>query len=184
MSYLPSSPKATLLDRFQARPGVSAPLHRFAHVVMRGPSAFSPAMREAIAARVSHANGCAFCRDAHAAAARALGIGEATLHTVMTGRTDTPSDAALGSVLHYVDQLNRAPAAVTQAHVDAILLDGWPEEAVETLALVCGVFNLMNRWVEGLGVDSQPGTVRAAGRMLATQGYRGMTESTAAAGSS
>jgi len=182
MSFLPSQPEATLLDRFEALPAASAPLHRFAHAVMRGPSTFSDAMREAIAARVSHVNGCAFCRDAHAAAARELGMAPATLDAVVHDAADTHADAAMRPVLAYVDVLNGTPAAATQAHVNAMLDAGWPEEAVETAALVCGFFNLMNRWVEGLGFGSQPQTVRAAGRMLATKGYMGISEMAAAAG--
>jgi uncharacterized peroxidase-related enzyme len=182
MSFLPSRPDATLLDRFEARPDASAPLHRFAHAVMRGPSAFSPGMREAIAGRVSHANGCAFCRDAHATAARELGLAQAALEAVIHDTADVHADAAMRPVLAYVDVVNATPAAATQAHVNGILEAGWPEEAVETAALVCGFFNLMNRWVEGLGFASQPKTVRAAGRMLATQGYAGLSEMAAAAG--
>ena len=180
MSFLPSHPDATLLDRFEALSEASAPLHRFAHAVMRGPSAFGPAMREAIAARISHANGCDFCRDAHAVAARELGMAQVTLDAVTHGTAKTHADAAIRPVLQYLDVLNRAPAEVTQAHVDAILNAGWPEEAVETAALVCGFFNLMNRWVEGLGFGSEPKTVRTAGRMLATKGYAGISDMVAA----
>ncbi len=176
MSYLPDQPRATLLDRFDARSEAAAPLHRFAHAVMRGPSAFSPALREAIAARVSHANGCAFCRDAHAAAAHNLGLAAAELDPVVYGAPDAQGLAALTPVLAYVDTLNREPAAVAREQVDAMLGAGWSQTDVETAALVCGFFNMMNRWVEGLGFGPDAKTVAAAGRMLADTGYAGLAE--------
>lgn len=176
MNYLPETPRATLLDRFDARPDAAAPLHRFAHAVMRGPSAFSPALREALAARVSHANGCAFCRDAHAAAARNLGLAAPRLDAVMYAAPAEHPDAALRPVLFYIDALNRAPAAITREHVEAVLGAGWSQADLETAALVCGFFNLMNRWVEGMGFGPDTKTVDAAGRMLADTGYAGLAE--------
>ena len=176
MSYLPDNPRATLLDRFEARPEAAAPLHRFAHAVMRGPSGLSPALREALAARISHANGCAFCRDAHAAAARNLGLSEHDLDALISHTADQQADAALTPVMAYVDALNHDPGAVTGDHARAVLDAGWSQADLETLTLVCGFFNLMNRWVEGLGFDADPQTVKTAGRTLAGSGYAGLAE--------
>jgi len=120
MTYLPSQPNATLIDAFKADPDIADPLHHFAQALMRGPSPFTPAERELIAIHVSQANGCAFCRDSHAA--------------------------------------------------------GWDEAAVRHAALVCGFFNLMNRWVEGLGIESDAQTVALAGRMLAGEGYAAVSK--------
>jgi len=176
MSHLPDSPNATLLDRFHARADAAAPLHRFAHVVMHGPSGFSPALREALAARVSATNGCAFCRAAHAAAARNLGLAERDLDALVRRAPAEQTDPALAPVLAYVDTLNRDPAAVTAEQAAAVLAAGWSPADLETAALVCGFFNLMNRWVEGLGVGADAETVAAAGRMLADAGYAGLAE--------
>lgn len=48
-------------------------------------------------------------------------------------------------------------------------------QAESHAALVCGFFNLMNRWVEGLGIESEPQTIAMAGRMLHEKGYGAVT---------
>ncbi|QBQ54323.1 hypothetical protein [Nitrosococcus wardiae] len=59
--------------------------------------------------------------------------------------------------------------------MDAVLEAGWDETALCHAALVCGFFNLMNRWVEGLGLPTDPEMVQLAGKMLHEQGYQGVT---------
>ena len=176
MTYLPSRPSGTLIDAFHANSAAAVPLHHFAQAVMRGAGPFSPAEREALAARVSAANGCDFCHDAHAIAARELGIDPDRLTATVTEAPDTHPDAALRPVLAYLDKLNRAPAEIDASDVDAVLTAGWPETAVETAALICGFFNLMNRWVEGTGIEATTGSASAAGRMVARQGYAAVSE--------
>ena len=137
---------------------------------MRSASPFTAAQRERIAAFVSHRNGCAFCRDSHNEALRHLG-----------GEPEPLPDGAhtkdsLAPILELVARINDDPAAVAQADVDAVLAAGWNETAVEHAVLVCGFFNLMNRWVEGLGIPSDPQIVRQAGAMLCERGYRGDTD--------
>jgi len=174
MSYLRSNPNATLIDAMGMVPEVSGPLHDFAEAAMRGDAPLSAIDRELIAARVSHANGCEFCRDSHAAAVRELGGDARTTEDVIHAATpDARPD--LAPLLAYVDKLNAAPSSVTQADVDAVLDAGWSERALTYAILACGYFNLMNRWVEGLGIPTDEATVRMAGRMLANQGYTGIS---------
>ncbi|MFW5678631.1 MAG: carboxymuconolactone decarboxylase family protein [Pseudomonadota bacterium] len=158
----------SLMDAFRAHPAIARPLHDFAEAVMRGPSPFTAAEREAIAVRVSIANGCDFCRDAHRAAALGLGLDEAAL-AGLAGETEPPS--RLAPVLAFVDKLTRAPATITDADRSAVLDAGWDETALHHAALVTGFFALMNRWVEALGYPSDPHATAAAGRMLARDGY-------------
>lgn len=169
MSYLPSAPDTTLIDRFRHLPTLAGPLHVFAENLMRGPSALSPLQRERIAALVSHQNGCAFCRDAHNEAVMHLGGSPEP-------RQAPAHDDPLGPILAYVERINRAPEQIGQADVDAVLAAGWGEDALEHAILVCGFFNLMNRWVEGLGIPSDPDTVRMGGRMLHAKGYRAVVD--------
>ncbi len=168
MSFLPSAPRTSLMERFQNQPAIAAPLHEFAENLMRGPSPFSALQRERIAAHVSQRNGCDFCRDAHNAVVRHL------------GGTPEPAEAEAGDpmapVLAYVSRLNDDPQGVQQSDIDAVLAAGWDETAVEHAALVCGFFNLMNRWVEGLGIPSDPEHVELGGRMLYEKGYRAITD--------
>jgi uncharacterized peroxidase-related enzyme len=156
----------SLMEAVAANAEIADPLHRFAEAPMRGASPFTPAEREAIAGRVSAANGCDVCRDAHGAAAVAPGLGSDEFEA-LTG--DAPSPR-LAPVFAFVDKLNRTPDAVTEADRRAVRDAGFDETALHHAALVCGFFNLMNRWVEGLGYPRAPETTRAAGRMLARDG--------------
>jgi AhpD family alkylhydroperoxidase len=179
MTFLPSRPSGTLMDAFQANPAAAGPLHRFAQAVMRGDGPFTPAQREAIAARVSAANGCGFCQDSHKIAALELGMNEETLDATVSASPAAHPDGTLRPVLAYVDKLNSAPDTLEAADVDAVLAAGWPEAAVETAALICGFFNLMNRWVEGTGIENTTSAATAAGRMVARQGYAAISDALA-----
>ncbi|MDZ7713363.1 MAG: carboxymuconolactone decarboxylase family protein [Rhodovibrio sp.] len=176
MTFLPSRPSGTLMEAFQANPAAAEPLHRFAQAIMRGDGAFSPAQREAIAARVSAANGCGFCQDSHRIAAIELGMDAEELDTFVAAAPSAHPNAAFRPVLAYVDKLNSAPDRVHAGDVDAVLTAGWPESALETAALICGFFNLMNRWVEGTGIRNTSASATAAGRMVARQGYAAISD--------
>ncbi|WP_067560577.1 carboxymuconolactone decarboxylase family protein [Halofilum ochraceum] len=169
MSYLPSAPDTTLVDRFRHLPTLAAPLHEFAQQLMRGPSPFSALQRERIAAYVSDQNGCAFCRDSH---------NEVIVHLggAPEPRPDSVDDDPLTPVLTFVSALNREPENIGQADVDSVLAAGWDEDALEHAVLVCGFFNLMNRWVDGLGIPSDPETVKMGGRMLYMKGYQAVID--------
>ncbi len=176
MSYLPSAPNATLLDAFTAYPEIAKPLHDLAEVLMRGPSALGAGERELIGAYVSALNGCAFCRDAHLAAAECFGIDPGLLDQLLAGIEEANVGAHLKPVFGYVRKLNRAPGEVARADAEAVLAAGWPERTLIQAAGICGLFNLMNRIVEGLGIESDPKAAAMAGRMLHEKGYAALTE--------
>ena len=176
MSYLPSAPNATLLDAYSAYPEIAKPLHDLAEALMRGPSALGAGERELIGAYVSALNGCAFCRDAHLAAAERFGIDPGLLDQLLAGIEEANVGAHLKPVLGYVAKLNRAPGEVTRADAEAILAAGWPERTLVQAAGLCALFNLMNRWVEGLGIAGDPELARMAGRMIFEKGYGGLSD--------
>jgi hypothetical protein len=80
-------------------------------------------------------------------------------------------------VLRYVRKLTRTPSRLTAADAEAILAAGWDERALHDAASVCGLFNLMNRLVEGLGIRADAGYFRLSAERLATRGYAGLLAS-------
>ncbi|HEY2960399.1 MAG TPA: hypothetical protein VGM21_19680 [Actinomycetota bacterium] len=68
---------------------------------------------------------------------------------------------------------------MTAADAGAVLAAGWEERALHDAASVCGLFNLMNRLVEGLGVHADAGYFRRSAERLATRGYAGLLPRTA-----
>ncbi len=176
MSFLPSKPNASLIDVFKLYPELARPLHEFSQALMRGPSPFSEGDRELIAAYVSALNGCDFCRESHTEVARHFGVAADVVQDLVDDLDEAPVREELKPVLRYVRKLNDAPDEVTQADVNAVFDAGWDETALVHAALVCGQFNLMNRWVEGLGIEADPAVVRMAGEHLHARGYKGIVD--------
>lgn len=176
MSYLPSKPDATLIDVFKKYPDLARPLHAFADAVMRGPSPFSAGERELIAAYVSKVNGCDYCERSHGAVTERFGIDRGVIEQLVDNVDAADVPDRLKPALHFVRKLNDAPSSVTRADVEAILAEGWDESAVVHAALVCGHFNLMNRWIDGLGIEADSGTIRTTAEHLHKHGYSGILE--------
>jgi len=174
MTFLPSYPSASLMEIFQAYPELSQHIHQFAQVLMREESPFTPAQRELMAAFVSAQNGCEYCRDSHTGVATQLGQPEGLVKELVNDIETASIEANLKPVFHYLKTLTLAPNEVKQTDIDAILSMGWDETAVVYANLVCAFFNLMNRWVEGLGIDSNPQAVRQASHHLSRNGYQGI----------
>ena len=174
MAYLPSMPDASLMQLFQRHPELAVPLHDFAEALMRGPSSLSPAERELIAAYVSALNHCDFCTRSHAAVMAAYDVDPALVEQLIADPDGAPVDDRLRPLLGYVRRLNDAPHGIAQGDVDTVLAAGWDEAALMYANVICGFFNLMNRWVDGTGVAADPEAVAGAARFLREQGYGGV----------
>jgi len=172
MSYLPSLPHdATLLAVLRAYPAAAGPLLDYHEVLLRGPSPLSVAERELIAAYVSGLNACDYCHGIHTATAEGFGVAEGTLTALLADVDTAPVGEPMKPLLRYVAKLTLTPAKVIGADVAAILEAGWDERAVHDAAAVCGLFNLMNRLVNGLGVSADADYYALSARRLADGGY-------------
>jgi len=54
-------------------------------------------------------------------------------------------------LLRYAGKLTPTPAKITLADAEAVLAAGWQEQALHEAVAVCGLFNMMNQLVDGLG---------------------------------
>ncbi|MGD9711397.1 MAG: carboxymuconolactone decarboxylase family protein [Thermomicrobiales bacterium] len=172
MPVLPSLPRgATLLDVFRAFPETSKPLIEFHEVLLRGPSPFTEAERELIAAYVSALNECRYCRGVHTATAERLGSAQGAVSALVDDIDAAPIDRRMKPVLRYARKLTQSPGGVTQADANAVLAEGWNETALYHAVAVTALFNLMNRLVEGLGIELDPAYVKPAAERLADRGY-------------
>jgi len=174
MPHLPSLPDdATLIDVFRRHPAVTPPLLALHEAIMRAPSPFTAAAREAIAAHVSALNACQYCTAVHTVAARTLDGDDPTVAAICT-RPAAAEDVRLAPVLAYVAKLTTAPATVGEADVRAMLAAGWSEDAVAHAALVAALYAFMNRLVEGHGVRASAAYAAVGGKRLAEIGYAGL----------
>jgi uncharacterized peroxidase-related enzyme len=177
MTYLPSLPAdAVLLDVFRAYPRTSRPLLAYHQALLRGPSPLSVAERELIAAYVSGLNACRYCHGVHTAVAEAFGISAGTLGALLEGIGAAPVTERMKPLLRYAGKLTLTPAKITPGDAEAVLAAGWEEQALHDAVAVCGLFSLMNRLVEGLGITAGEDYVQASARRLAKTGYAGLAD--------
>ena len=160
LTNMPENP--VLGDVLKRFPKGIKPLLEYHDVILRGPSPFTPAERELIAAYVSGLNACSFCFGAHTVIAEALGVNADVFTSLMDdGIDEAPIDEHFKPVLHYVKILTDSPSRVRPADSQAMRDAGWDDEAVHDAAVVCALFNFMNRLIEGTGITSND-EIRAA----------------------
>jgi uncharacterized peroxidase-related enzyme len=169
-------PAAGLIEVFRSFPDTSKPLIEFHEALLRGPSPFSEAERELIAAYVSGINGCRFCHGVHTATTERLGVGRGVVQQLLEQFEQAPVAEKMRPVLAYARKLTQAPDSVTQADADAVLVAGWDETALYHTVAVTALFNFMNRLVEGLGIELHAEYVEAASKRLAERGYLPLIE--------
>ncbi len=154
----PSLPETPVLgDVFQAFPAHIAPLLAYHDTLLRGPSDLSVAARELIAAYVSGLNACDFCHGAHTAISMAYGISQDTIKAMVADLETSSVEEKLKPVLAYAGKLTLTPSRMVEADAEAVYAAGWSEAALFDAVQVCGLFNMMNRIVEGAGVSAYPG---------------------------
>lgn len=149
------------------------------HLMRDADSAFTVAERELIAAYVSGVNACTFCAGTHEAAAEALGVAPDLFPALLADVDSAPVTDRLKPVLHYVRKLTLTPTRMVQADADAVFAAGWEERDFHLAILICGLFNLYNRMLEGYGCKNTEIYRRTAGAELAEIGYLHVAENAA-----
>lgn len=167
---------AALLDVFRAFPETARPLLDYHEALLRGPSPLSVAQRELLAAYVSGLNGCSYCLGVHRETAARFGVAEETLAALLEDVDTAPVEERMRPLLRYVGTLTRTPSRVTAADAEAVFAAGWDDRALHDAVAVCGLFNLMNRLVDGLGVTAGADYLGLSGRRLAEGGYAGLKD--------
>ncbi len=171
----------------EAEESVAAVLRRYpqqamlvtelADVVMRsGDCAFTSEQRELIGAYTSGTNDCTYCYETHKATAEAFGVDENLLQSMLSDLDGSAADEKLKPVLRYVRKLTETPSRMVQADVDAIFDAGWDEDCFHYAVMICGLFNLMNRMMDGYGVKNTAEGRLTNGRKLVDTGYRVVTD--------
>ena len=154
MPQFPSLPEtAHLTDLLVRFPHNVRPLMDYTTGVLRREGALPVAARELLAAYVSGLNACTFCLGAHEIYARALGIAPGLVAALLDDPDSAPVDDALRPILAYARKLNTLPPRLTPADAQAVFDAGWSEQALFEAIEVVGLFNLMNRMIEGAGVN-------------------------------
>ncbi|MBL4807219.1 MAG: peroxidase-related enzyme [Rhodobacteraceae bacterium] len=154
MPFLPSLPAIThLSDLFARFPRGTEHLMAYTDVVLRADGALSIGERELIATYVSGLNACTFCYGSHKIYAEVFGIDGDTIDALIADVDTSPIDEKLKPVMRYVRKLNTLPSKMVDADAQAVFDAGWPEEALFEAVQVSALFNMMNRIIEGTGIN-------------------------------
>ncbi len=158
MAHYPSlSDEARLEELFLRFPRGVAPLIALHDQILRDDSSdLSVAERELIAAFVSGLNACDFCFGAHKLMARAFGVDEALIDSLIVDEQTADIEAKYRPLFGFLRKLTLSPAKVIAADSQAVFDAGWSEEALHDASLICALFNFMNRVLDSAGIEPKP----------------------------
>jgi AhpD family alkylhydroperoxidase len=148
------------------------PMAKVTQEAMRGPSAWSVAERELMAAFVAKTNQCDFCIQAHSAVAqRAYGDGK-----IVSASLSDVDNADLSQPLRATLVLLRKVARGQLVSVDdmrAVLAAGASREQIEDALAACFSFSVIARLADAFGFSVPgPESFEAGAKYLLARGYR------------
>jgi uncharacterized peroxidase-related enzyme len=144
----------------------------FTHEAMRGPSAWSVADRELMAAYVSTVNESAFCIGAHSATARQAYQDGPKVAAVLDNLESAPLEDGLRATLRMLGRLTRQ-GTVGAEDMRQVLSAGVSRQQVEDALAVCVAFNTTSRLADAFGFEVlSPEGFEAGARYLLKRGYR------------
>jgi AhpD family alkylhydroperoxidase len=148
------------------------PAKEFTHAAMRGPSEWSVADRELMAAYVSKVNESAFCIGAHTATARQAYRDGPTVAAVLADLESAPVAEPLRATLRMLGRLI-VEGKLSAGDMRAVLAAGVTRRQVEDALAVCAAFNTTGRLADAFGF-AMPGPegFEAGAKYLLKRGYR------------
>lgn len=159
---------------FQFSPETGKPLCELADVLLRGPSPLSPAERELIAAYVSHCNGCVFCRNSHAAAARCLfDEDKRVVDELFYGETEHFLSEKMRALLVLARKVQLGGSTVKPEDIEFARKSGAGDTDIHDTVLIAASFSMFNRYVDGLSTLTPPEEIAYLdmGKRMSEKGY-------------
>jgi uncharacterized peroxidase-related enzyme len=142
------------------------------HEAMRGPSDWSVAERELMAAFVSSINDCPFCIGAHTATASQASGNERMVTAALEDPDTAPVGEGLRATLKMLGKLT-SDGQLSADDVRSVLEAGVSHQQVEDALAVCYAFNITNRLANAFGFElMSPEGYRAGAGYLLKRGYR------------
>jgi uncharacterized peroxidase-related enzyme len=150
---------------------VGSALGAWTHEAMRGPSEWSVADRELMAAMVAQWNSCPFCVGAHRAIAL-RGMDKTSADACLADYRTAPISEPLRATLAFLETMTTHPGELRATHARAAMVAGATRQQLRDAAAVAAVFNIITRYANALDfaipTDAEFG--KAAGMML-KRGY-------------
>jgi uncharacterized peroxidase-related enzyme len=147
------------------------PAKKFTHKAMRGPSSWSVADRELMAAFVSNINACTFCVKAHSATSTIAYGNSAKVNQVLANLETAPVEAPLRATLAMLGKLTREHT-INADDIRTVMAAGVSQQQVEDALAVCFAFNVTNRLADAFGFFVPSADAFEAGaKYLIKRGY-------------
>ncbi len=156
------------------RPETGKHLYELAQVLLRGESPLSEAERELIATHVSNRNGCAFCRNSHAAAARCLyGADASVVDEVLANPESSSLSSKMKALLNIAGKVQILGKEVTETDILEARQEGAGDRDIHDTVLIAATFSMFNRYVDGLAslTPEDPEAYREMGIRMTEKGY-------------
>jgi uncharacterized peroxidase-related enzyme len=144
----------------------------FTHEAMRGPSAWTVADRELMAAHVSAVNDSAFCIGAHTATASQAYGDRSKVAAVLDDVESAPVEEPLRATLRMLGKLTTA-GTLTAGDMREVLAAGVSPQQVKDALAICAAFNTINRLGDAFGFQMlSPEGFESGAKILLKRGYR------------
>jgi AhpD family alkylhydroperoxidase len=148
------------------------PMSAVTQEAMRGPSAWSVADRELMAAYVAKTNQCEFCTKAHTAVARKAYRDRKKVSSVSSDRDLVSIEEPLRATLLMLGKLTRTQT-VDPDDMRAVLAAGASQQQIVDALAVCFSFNVIGRLADAFGFYVPgPEAFEAGAKYLLARGYR------------
>ena len=142
------------------------------HEAMRGPSDWSVAERELMAAYVSKVNDCPFCIGAHTATASLAAGNEVTVNATLADLESASVGEGLRATLRMLGKLARN-GHLSAEDVRSVLDTGLSHQQVDDALAIGYAFNVTNRLANAFGFEvMNPEGFQAGAKYLLRRGYR------------
>lgn len=147
------------------------PMGAVTQEAMRGPSPWSVADRELMAAVVAKTNACSFCTAAHGSVARQALGDSAVVAAVLEDIETAPIEESLRATLRMLKKLTSEQSISTE-DMRAVLATGVSRAQVEDALAVAFAFNTIARLAEAFAFEMPPSAAMDAGaKFLLSRGY-------------
>jgi AhpD family alkylhydroperoxidase len=148
------------------------PMSAVTQEAMRGPSTWSVADRELMAAFVAKTNQCDFCTKTHAAVAQRAYGDENKVSSLLSDLDNTAIEEPLRATLLMLGKLTREHT-VNADDMRSVLAAGASRQQIEDALAVCFSFNVISRLADAFGFFVPgPEAFEAGAKYLLARGYR------------
>jgi len=114
---------------------------------------------EALGVHTSMLNGCSYCVEHHFIGMKKQLRDDARADTIRSALETEDLSSAFSSkniaAIHYAAALTKSPNSLSQANIDSLRDEGWPDGQILEINQVVAYFNYANRTVLGLGICTE-----------------------------